>query len=165
MTGDQYGASTATTAAQRAEDRSEGGGGRLLAWLLTPFAAVVPWWLMCAGVWVVARALQAYSVRFTTEWGTALAGVAVLLLAAVLWAAVTAWSSVGTTLAGVCTLAFGLAMFALSVSHRVYDLVPRSLGREAYFVLSPLNFVLMGSLLIAAGLGAAAARRIGRRRR
>ena len=163
MTGEPE-TTTATTAAQRAEDRTEGGSSRLLAWLLTPLVAVLPWWVTIGGLWMLARGWRSYAEQFQPQWGATFAGAAVLVLAALLWAAVTAWSSVGTTVAGLCTLALGVALGDLQLARSIYDLVPTSVGRDAYVILTPMNFLLFGSLLLAAGLGGAGARRLGRRR-
>ncbi|MFX4286778.1 hypothetical protein ACQBJO_01230 [Janibacter sp. G349] len=141
MTGEP-GTTTATTAAQRAEDRTEGGGGRLVAWLVTPFAAVVPWLLMVGG--------------------------ALLVVAALLWAVLTAWSSSGTTVAGLATLAAGLFVATRAGASLVAEVGregPVTLQTPLYSVANETVLLPLGAVLLAAGLGAAGARRLARRRR
>lgn len=158
---------TATTAAQRAEDRTEGGGGRLVAWLVTPFAAVLPWLLTIGGALLLARSALAYRVNFERGWGELAAGVVALLVAALLWAALTVWSSSGTTVAGLATLAVGLYVTTRSGA----SLVAR-MGREGpvplqsplYSIANEIVLLPLGAVLLAAGLGAAGARRLARRR-
>ena len=62
-----------------------------------PFVAVVPWLLMVGGALLVARSALAYRINFERGWGELVGGVVLLLVAALLWAVLTAWSSSGTT--------------------------------------------------------------------
>lgn len=151
----------------RAEDdisRGGGGGSRALARLLTPVLAVIPWLLTMAGLAVAAEWQLRYQQRFETDWGFVLGAAAVLVVAGLIWAALTAWSSVGTVLAGVITLVLGGVVASPEAGRQIYDLLldlPGD-GRRVYFIVTPTNFFLIGSLLIAAGLGAAGARRMRR---
>lgn len=167
MTGEP-GTTTATTAAQRAEDRTEGGGGRLVAWLVTPFAAVVPWLLMVGGALLVARSALAYRVNFERGWGELVGGLVLLLVAALLWAVLTAWSSSGTTVAGLATLAAGLFVATRAGASLVAEVGrerPVTLQTPLYSVANETVLLPLGAVLLAAGLGAAGARRLARRRR
>lgn len=166
MTGEPE-TTTATTAAQRAEDRTEGGGGRLVAWLVTPFAAVVPWLLMVAGALLVARSALAYRVNFERGWGELVGGLVLLVVAALLWAVLTAWSSAGTTVAGLATLAAGLFVTTRAGASLVAEIGregPVTLQTPLYSVANETVLLPLGAVLLAAGLGAAGARRLGRRR-
>lgn len=167
MTGEP-GTTTATTAAQRAEDRTEGGGGRLVAWLVTPFAAVVPWLLMVGGALLVARSALAYRINFERGWGELVGGLVLLLVAALLWAVLTAWSSSGTTVAGLATLAAGLFVATRAGASLVAEVGrerPVTLQTPLYSVANETVLLPLGAVLLAAGLGAAGARRLARRRR
>lgn len=157
---------TGTSRAHRAEDdTSRGGGSRILARLLTPVLAVIPWLATVAGLGIVSEWQMRFAQRFQTDWGILLGAVAVFVVAALLWAALTAWSSVGTVLAGALTVVLGLVLASPEASGQVYELL-RDLpvdNRRMYSILTPTNFLLIGSLLLAAGLGAAGARHLGRR--
>lgn len=146
----------------RAEDDIGRGSGRVLPRLLTPFLAVVPWLVTMGGLWMLARSGRAFAERFETQWGFTLGAVALLLVAALLWAALTAWSSVGTTVAGLCSLVFGIALSDVRLTSEIHQLVPDLMTRDVWLFITPMNFLLLGSVLIAAGLGAAGARRVRR---
>lgn len=146
----------------RAEDDLSGGGSRMITRLLTPFLAVIPWLLVMGGLWLLARAGRTLSERLETQWGPVLGAVAVLVVAALLWAVVTAWSSAGTTLAGLLTLAAGVALSDLDIARRVHEALPHAVVDDSWRVVTPVNFFLVGSLLLAAGLGASGARRMRR---
>lgn len=154
-----------TSRTYRAEDDISGGGGsRVLARLLTPFLAVIPWVLTMAGLAVGAEWQERFAQRFQTEWGFLLGTAAVLVVAALVWAALTAWSSVGTVLAGALTLLLGVMIASPEAARHLFDLLMElpGGGRRVYFIVTPINFFLIGSLLLAAGLGAAGARRMRR---
>lgn len=149
----------------RAEDDISGGGGsRVLARVLTPFLAVIPWVITMAGLAVISEWQVRFAQRFQTDWGILLGAVAVFVVAALLWGALTAWSSVGTVLAGALTVVLGLVIAAPEASRHVFDLLMDLPGdsRRVYFIVTPTNFLLFGTLLIAAGLGASGARRVRR---
>lgn len=154
--------SSGTTRTHRAEDDIGRSGDRALAWLVTPFLAAIPWLLTMGGLWVLGRAARTQAVRFETAWVEVLGAAALLVVAALLWAAVTAWSSVGTTLAGVVTLVLGVLLHQPSVAREAYRLLSGGASGEVWYVVTPMNFLLLGSLLVAGGLGAAGARRMGR---
>lgn len=154
---------SATTRAHRAEDDTSGGGGRMLARLVSPFLAVIPWLLTMGGLWMLARSARTQAEQFETAWGQVVGAVVLFVLAALVWAALTAWSSVGTTLAGVASLAFGIALSSVSVAREIYTAFPSGMGNEVWYFVTPMNFLLMGSLLIGGGLGAAGARHLGHR--
>lgn len=152
---------------QRAEDRPGAGGGRLVAQLVTPFVAVVPWLLTAAGALLLANASIAYRLTYETGWAELVGGVLLTLLAAAIWAALTVWSSVGATVAGLCTLVLGIVAATEPGARMVYRIGregPVSLQSSLYIVATPTMLIPLGSLLIAAGLGAAGARRLRRRR-
>ncbi len=143
-----------------------GGESRLLPRLLTPVLAVVPWWMTIAGVANLQRWYFDYARRLESMTVTLLAAVAVLLVAAVIWGALSAWSSAGTLLAGGVTVLWGFATGLPSVMRTIFQATSlRDLtGVQLFQVLtSPVVLVLLGSLLLAAGLGAAGARRLARR--
>lgn len=146
----------------RAEDDISGGESRMLGRLLTPFLAMVPWLLTMGGLWLLASATKSSWEQFETQWGSVGGAVVLFVVAALLWAAVTAWSSVGTTLAGLATLAVGVALNIASVAREIYNFFPNTMGAQVWYFVSPMNFLLVGSLLLAAGLGAAGARRMRR---
>lgn len=155
--------SSGSSRTYRAEDDIRGaGGGRVLGRLATPFLAVIPWLLTVGGLWVLARSARAQAEQFETDWGHVVGAVVLFALAALAWAALTAWSSVGTTLAGVVSLAFGVALSSVSLAREIYAVFPNRMGNEVWYFVTPMNFLLMGSLLLAAGLGAAGARRMRR---
>lgn len=160
--------STSASWTQRAEDRaSGGGGGRMVAWLVTPFVAVVPWLVMAGGVLLLLHAARSIQISFQPAWGALVGGTLVVLVAALLWAALTAWSSVGTVVAGLCTVAAGLATATrpgIEVVSRLGIEGPVRLQSLLYGFATPYVLVPLGALLIAGGLGAAGARRLGRRR-
>lgn len=151
---------------QRAEHRTSS-GGRLTAQLLTPLLAVVPWLMMMGAIVLLARSMTSYRVTFERGWGEIVGGTVLLLVAAGLWAALTAWSSSGAAVAGLCTLAFGFFVVTepgLRLVYRMGREGPASLQTAWYSVASELLLLPIGALLLAAGLGAAGARRWGRRR-
>lgn len=143
----------------RAEDDISG-GGRALAQALAPVVAIVPWLMTMGGLWALGRASESLAARFQTDWAWVLGGLALLVVAALVWAAVIAWSSSGAIAAGLCSLAAGFALSFPSVMSEVYSALPRSGGRSLWYVVTSGNFMLLGSLLLAAGIGAAAARRL-----
>lgn len=151
-----------TNRTYRAEDDISGGGSRLLGRVLTPFVAVVPWVMTMGGLWLLASSAKSFAEQFETNWGQVGGAVVLFVVAALLWAALTAWSSVGTTLAGLLTLALGVALSSVSLAREIYNLVPGAMGQQVWYFVTPMNFLLMGSLLLAAGLGAAGARRMRR---
>ena len=65
-------------------------------------------------------------------------------------------------MAGVCSVAFGVAVSDPQVAREVFSLVPSGMGNEVWLFVTPMNFLLIGSLLLAAGLGASGARRMRR---
>lgn len=146
----------------RAEDDLGGRGSRTLARVVSPLVAVLPWLMTAGGLWAMARVNRNYALRLEPAWGWLLGTLAVLVLAALVWAALTAWSSVGTTLAGLGTLALGIVVSMPELWQQVSPSLIRVLGRDYWFVINPTNCLLMGSLLLAAGLGAAGARRLRR---
>lgn len=140
---------------------------RLLAYLLTPFVAVVPWLLTLLGIGLVNRGMLDYQRTFETPWTWVLGGAGALVLAALLWALLTAWSSLGTLLAGLLTLILGLLVPTRPVSRWLVDIAydAGSLVRETVLTLTnPVYFLLIGSLLVAAALAASGARRLARTR-
>ncbi len=151
-----------TSRTYRAEDDiGRGGGSRALARLLTPVLAVLPWLLTMAGVGLAAEWQVRYQLRFESQWAFILGAAALLVVAALVWGVVTAWSSVGTILAGLLTLALGLAVSVPEIGREVFRLgsqLPGD-GRWWYTAMSAINLLVLGSLLLAAGLGAAGARR------
>ncbi|WP_435201953.1 hypothetical protein [Janibacter sp. GS2] len=151
-----------TSRTYRAEDDLRGRGGRTLARVLSPVVAVLPWSMTVGGLWAMARVSRNSALRLEPAWGWLLGALALLVLAALVWAALTAWSSVGTTLAGLCTLALGVAVSIPALWQQVSPSLSRVLGQDFWFVINPTNCLLMGSLLLAAGLGAAGARRLRR---
>lgn len=174
MTGDAETTTTSTTEgstapwAQQAEGRTGGGGrSRVLARVLSPVAAVLPWLVMMAGQGLMLKAYESYRIRFEMGWGTLIVGVILMLVAAILWAALAAWSSTGPLVAGAATIGLGLFVATSSGARLIYRLGvegPASVQSVMYGVLTPVNLIPIGSLLLAAGLGAAGARRLGRRR-
>lgn len=136
-----------------------------MARLVTPFLAVVPWLMTMAGLFVLGRSYLELQQRLQTSWGWVLGGTALLVLAALVWAVVTAWSSAGTTVAGVCTLLLGGAFAVPELQMEFFALI-RKVGflnhATSYGVFSTMNFMLYGSLLLAGGLGAAGSRRLRR---
>lgn len=166
MTGEP-GTTTATTAAQHAEDRVDGGPSRLMAQLLAPVVAIFPWLTTFAGATLLAYATVRMQERFEQQWGLVFGGLVVLVVAALLWAALAAWSSSGALVAGVCTIAVGVLLATRGWSRFLWEVTgdgPVTLQRPLLTVITPFNFFLVGSLLLAVGLGAAGARRLGRRR-
>lgn len=93
------------------------------------------------------------------EW--TLGATVLLVVAGLLWAVLTAWSSVGTVVVGVVTVAFGVVMSSraglLWVVERAsdYDWGLRLLPA----MLTPEQLTLLGSMLLAVGLATALARR------
>lgn len=154
-----------TSRTYRAEDDISGGGGsRALARLLTPVLAVLPWLLTMAGVGLAAEWQVRYQMRFETQWAFILGAAALLAVAALIWGAITAWSSVGTVLAGLLTLALGLAVSVPEIGSEVFRLgsdLPGD-GRWWYTAVSSINLLVVGSLLLGAGVGASGARRMRR---
>lgn len=140
-------------------------GSSAAARLVSPFIAVVPWFLTMTGLTVASRWHITIVRTMESSWAVVIGGTALLILAALIWAALTAWSSVGTFVAGACTLLLGLLLSSPEVyipaSRKLFDgSVP---GWQAMaLTLSPPTFLLIGSLLLAASLGAAGARRRGR---
>lgn len=157
-----YGTSGSRTSwAQRAEDRTDP-PGRTLARVVSPVAAVLPWLITVVGLALLARGSVLFQRTFEVPWGYLLGGAAVLVLAALIWAALTAWSSSGTTIAGVLTLAAGVLLAAPGVDRQVYPPLTNLAGSQqelVHHVVTSMNLLLWGSLLLAAGLGAAGARR------
>lgn len=134
----------------------------MVARLLTPALAVVPWLVMTGGILFLLRASRSMRLRFEPAWGELVGGVVLVLLSALLWAALTAWSSVGTTVAGLCTIALGLATathFGMRTVFRLGREGPVRLQDLFYGFATPTLLVPLGALLLAAGLGAAGARR------
>lgn len=173
MTGDAETTTTSTSDGaaaapwtQRAEGRTGGGGrSRLLAWLLSPVLAVVPWVVTIAGFGMVTGWYVGFQRAFATQWGPLLGGLVVLVLAALLWALLTAWSSAGTVVAGTATIIFGLLLGVVDINRAVLDTLD-ALGIEltsAFYLFTPPSMILVGSLLLGVGLGAAGARRLARR--
>lgn len=147
----------------RAEDDIGGGGGsRMLARVLTPFLAVIPWLVTVAGLAVMAEWQVRFAREFQTSWEIVLGAVVAFLVAALLWAALTAWSSVGTVLAGLLTIGLGLVVASPEASRPIFEVLQDLPGgnQPVYSVVTPTHFFLIGSLLIAAGLGASGARRM-----
>ena len=143
-------------------------GKMVVAWLVTPFVAVVPWLLMVGGALLVARSALAYRINFERGWGELVGGVVLLLVAALLWAVLTAWSSSGTTVAGLATLAAGLVVTTRAGASLVAEIGregPVTLQTPLYSVANETVLLPLGAVLLAAGLGAAGARRLARRRR
>lgn len=145
----------------RAEDDIDG-GSRALAQALAPVVAVVPWLMTVGGLWAMGRASESMAARFQTDWVWVLGGLAALVVAALVWAAVIAWSSSGALAAGLCSLVAGVALSIPGVMSEVYSALPSGGGRSLWYVVTSGNFMLLGSLLLAAGLGASAARRLRR---
>lgn len=140
-------------------------GSSWLARLVSPFVAVVPWLLTMAGLAVANRWLVDLQRAMEVSWGHIIGGTALLIVAALVWAALTAWSSVGTFVAGACTILFGVVLSVPDLFFRVSQAVSDAPGLDlgiAFDTLSPPRFLLFGSLLVAAALGAAGARRRGR---
>ncbi|WP_201467865.1 hypothetical protein [Janibacter melonis] len=136
---------------------------RGLARALSPLVAVAPWLLTVAGIALAGEWQRGVYARGERSLGLLLAALVVLLLAALLWAAVTAWSSVGTVLAGVLTVVLALALGAPGPVSRAISqsVLEAGLPYRAYAVLvAPVPFLVLGTTLVAAGLAAAAARRL-----
>lgn len=159
----------ATSWAQRAEDRAAsptGGRSRLAGQLVTPFLAVLPWAGTVVGCLLLARATTQMQMRFEQSWGLIIGGALVLVIAAVGWAAITAWSSSGAVVAGLCTMATGVFVATRPGMQAVSQLGqsgPVPVQYPLYSVATPLNLLVLGSMLLALGLAASAARRLGRR--
>ena len=154
-----------TSRTYRAEDDISGGGGsRALARLLTPVLAVLPWLLTMGGLVLAAEWQMRFMQRLQSEWGFLLGATAVFVVAALVWAGLTAWSSVGTVLAGLLTILLGLALATPDLGREIYTLLTDLSGDSGrvYTIATPINFALIGSLLLAAGLGASGARRMRR---
>ena len=152
---------------QHAEDRTGGGGGRTIARAISLVAAVVPWGVLMAGMLLLVRAENERRIRFEMGWGMFIGGVVIVLVAMLLWAALTAWSSLGTTVAGLATLVSGVVIATESGYRLLADLAqagPAPFTSAVYVVGAPYVLVPLGAVLVAAGLGAAGARRLGRRR-
>ncbi len=153
---------------QQVHDRAEGGSSRLLAWLVAPFVAVVPWLVTFLAVCLLASVQFRMQTRYEAAWGMVFAGLLVLVVAAVMWAALTVWSSSGAIVAGLCTLLLGLFSVTgpgMSLVFRMGRHGPDFIQQSFYSVAGPATLILFGSLLLAMGLGAAGARRLGARRR
>lgn len=151
---------------QHAEDRTGGGGGRTIARAISLVAAVVPWGVLMAGMLLLVRAENERRIRFEMGWGMFIGGVVIVLVAMLLWAALTAWSSLGTTVAGLATLVSGVVIATDSGYRLLADLAqagPAPFTSAVYVVGAPYVLVPLGAVLVAAGLGAAGARRLGRR--
>lgn len=142
--------------------------GRLLARLLSPVAAVVPWLLTVAGLALAQRSYLEMVRAYRESWGTVLGAAAVLVLAALLWALVVTWSSTGPLLAGAATLLLGVVVVQRDVSAWVWQRSIDGFGPTGApavnLALSAPSLLLVGSLLLAVGAGAAGARRWPRRR-
>lgn len=173
MSGNAESTSASTTAGaaapwtRRSQDTPGGGGGRVLARVVTPFVAVVPWLIMLVGQFLLLRSLQSYRVQFEMGWGELVLGIVVLMVSALVWAGLTAWSSAGTTVAGLATIAVGVAVATAPGARLVFRIGregPVTLQSVIYAFFTPANLVPLGCLLLAAGLGAAGARRLARRR-
>lgn len=94
--------------------------------------------------------------------GWTLGATALLVVAALLWAVLTAWSSVGTVVVGVATVAFGVAMSSREVFIWVLELtngLDWSVRQLLPAMLTPEHLTFLGSMLLAVGLGASLARR------
>lgn len=139
---------------------------RLVARLLTPVLAVVPWMVTLAGGLMLSQSVMQFQVRLEGNWTLLIGGTLVLLLGALLWAALTAWSSVGTTVAGMATIIVGLLAYTQTGMRAIYEIgieSPLRLQWPLIMFVDSMTLILIGSLLLAAGLGAAGARRVGRR--
>lgn len=139
------------------------GGSSMLARLVSPFAAVVPWLLTMAGLLLASRWLFDIQ-RVQASWEAIIGGAVLLIVAALIWAALTAWSSVGTFIAGASTVAVGVLLAEPEVYLWVATEFSSAGGTNssmAFSTFTPVNFFLFGSLLVAAALGAAGARRRG----
>lgn len=136
---------------------------RWTARLLSPVVAVLPWWVTLIGV----AGLYEWRNSFNGGPGFSLVlGPTLwLLLGALLWGAVTAWSSVGTLLAGGWTVLTGLG---LSTRAGQIWLGRVTLSRDVDFMMTadwlgrPFFALVIGSLLLAMGLATAVVRHLPR---
>lgn len=136
---------------------------RLLARLLSPALAILPWWITVMGV--ARLSAWQYPLPGDSGLGPVLTAAAFLLVAAVLWALVSAWSATGPLLAGVCTV--WTAVFLATregqlIMSRLTLTTDVDFMRTTQYLAHPGHSVVVGCLLLAAGLGAAGARRLSR---
>lgn len=130
--------------------------------LLSPLLAVVPWWLTMIGTGLLVRWFSPESYR--TSWTWLIGGTTVLLLSALAWGALTAWSSLGTLVAGTITVVFGVLTATWAARRFLFaHLGGGTWGATALNVVEPRHLVPIGTMLVAAGLGAAGARHLARR--
>ena len=137
---------------------------RVVAWLLSPLVAILPWWITILGVMALAR-WQYPGPGESADVSLLVGATAWLLFAGLLWALVTAWSSTGPVVAGMCSLLTGWLLNTGAAQNRVWDLtyvLDLDTSQEVRWLAQPVFFLLVGSLLVAAGLGAAGARRSSR---
>lgn len=140
--------------------------------------ALVLWVLTVAGLALHAKAQFTVRERVAETFvppdgpsGWALGATALLLVVALLWAVLTAWSAVGTIVVGVASIAAGVAMGFQTVARWVFEHLwlagldglwvgfdrPPTLVVPAAITME--NLTLLGSMLLAAGLATALARR------
>lgn len=155
-----------TTSSPAALPRTSGTRSRWPAHLMSPVLAIIPWVLT---VWAVARLLAWVLPRpGQVQAGPVVTATALLLLAAAGWALLTAWSSVGTLVAGAGTLLLGWFAATATGQRAFFDLglATRTLDRSETLreAWQPAQLLLLGSLLVAMSLAAAGARRLGRYR-
>lgn len=139
--------------------------------------AVVLWVLSICGVALHGQAFVEGERRrreaFATEgqeafatpglpWEWVIGATALLVVAALLWAVLTAWSSVGTVVVGLASIAAGMAVASTTVLVQLYEWI-LALDESAWqlvpFVAKPATLTLLGAMLLAVGLGAALIRR------
>lgn len=136
-------------------------GSRPLARLLSPVVAILPWWVTVFGI----AQMRAWRTPLpgTQDLALILTVTVSLLVAAMVWALVTAWSSTGPLVAGWCTLVTSWIL-ASDVGRRILLELTISGGvdfmRTVDWLAQPVFALIVGSFLIAAGLGAAGARRL-----
>lgn len=143
-----------------------GGSARAAARTLSVAAMLLPALVGFGATLMINRAMMEYYRQFQPAWGLLLAGVVLLLIAAVLTGAIAAWSSAGPLVTGVLTSLLGFFLILPQGNRFWFDLVG-SLGPSAspwlrQAVMGP-TYLIVGVLLVAVGLGAAGARRAGAR--
>lgn len=152
-----------TSATTRAIPMPRALRSRLLARLLSPALATLPWWVTVMGV--ARLSAWQYPLPGESGLGPVLTATAFLLVGAVLWALVTAWSATGPLCAGVCTL-WTAGLLATRQGQLIMSRLTLTTDvdfmRTSQYLAHPGHSVVVGCLLLAAGLGAAGARRLPR---
>lgn len=144
-------------------------GSSLTARLVSLPLAVALWLLTMGGLALHGQAQVEFMAEMSRTFnvpdipsGWTLGGTALLVAVAILWAVLTAWSSVGTVVIGIATIVAGVSMGFGKATLWVFERTAGldfSAHRLVPIVLTPDSLTLLGSLLLAAGLGVALVRR------